>query len=486
MRHLLDDKFSNKHDIDRVEDLDEQLPEYEIIDKNDIIETLNVENLQQNYDLPIKLLNIKAKKIIATSYHSALLTESGEVYHWGLLANIVNEAPNKIKILKKNGETTEELKIIDIGLGGNFLVILGEDNQLYTMGRGMYGVLGHGVGDENKDHLEGPLLMKSKVLDKNMKIKSIACGYEHCLVATDRGLYGWGRNDKGQLGVGQGVKGDESEDEIQYFTQPKLVVAPKDVEFGDLKKVCSGSTHSMALTKNGRLYSWGNGYFGALGHSDNLNQLAPKLVNTINSEIMDIACGGDHSLALTRDGELYGFGWNGMGQLGIGGNDTQSNQLDPKLVDLQSILVDDKIKSIHAGDYATSFFITTNGDVYSFGMGEQGCLGNGKADNLFNPTKIQSLSNVKSISAGFKHTLSLNENDEIFVFGDNTFGQLGSKNNNIVEEEENDVEVQQQLEEQSGGPMISEYSSTNHPAAGKEEQDAIFEFLKKKKKKLLG
>lgn len=99
-----------------------------------------------------------------------------------------------------------------------------------------------------------------------------------------------------------------------------------------IKKVAvhSGGKHSLALTLDGKVFSWGEGEDGKLGHGNRLSLDRPKLIESLKSKrIRDIACGSSHSAAISSSGELYTWGSGEYGRLGHGDNIAQ---LRPRLV----------------------------------------------------------------------------------------------------------------------------------------------------------
>ncbi|KAF2073306.1 hypothetical protein CYY_005383 [Polysphondylium violaceum] len=391
-------------------------------------ELLEAEIAAQEQPLPTQLLNITAKDIYANSYHSAYITEKGQLYHWGLLANSVTETPEIITI---DGKEIEK-----VSLGGHFLLIKTRDGLLYSMGRGTYGVLGLGQdGQEVEKDYDLPQLIQY-FIDNDIKINDISSGFEHSIVSTEKGIYSFGRTNKGQLGVGRSnsYSQEDNNNDIEFISTPQRI-DNKVFESNNIVKICSGSDHNLVLTKDNKIYSWGNGYYGSLGHGDNKHLDTPKEIEYFNinkKQIRDIACGGYHSLALTEDGELYSWGWAELGQLGLGSNVT-GNQLVPTRIQNTGLLVDsteiEKITSIQAGAYATSFYLTDKGSLYSFGWGEGGSLGLGDGRNQFTPVIVAIPSEAVSVAAGFKHTIVKDIDGTIFVFGDDTYSQTGSKQN---------------------------------------------------------
>lgn len=106
-----------------------------------------------------------------------------------------------------------------------------------------------------------------------------------------------------------------------------------------IKKVAvhSGGKHAMALTLDGKVFSWGEGEDGKLGHDNRLSLDRPKMIEALKSKrIRDIACGSSHSAAISSTGELFTWGLGEYGRLGHGDNATQ---LRPKLVFISYVVV---------------------------------------------------------------------------------------------------------------------------------------------------
>jgi alpha-tubulin suppressor-like RCC1 family protein len=148
-------------------------------------------------------------------------------------------------------------------------------------------------------------------------------------------LFTWGLNNYGQLGLGDRDNRDE----------PQLVV--DDVFLGKkLKQLDGGEHHSLALSENGDVYSFGRGNYGQLGHASEENCLIPKLVDTLSGRhVVKIACGDHHSLALTDSNELYTWGYGEMLQLG---NGKEADETVPYHVESSSF-GHSKLLEIHGG-----------------------------------------------------------------------------------------------------------------------------------------
>ncbi len=93
---------------------------------------------------------------------------------------------------------------------------------------------------------------------------------------------------------------------------------PQKLNLRNIKKIICGEYHTMALDNSGEVYAWGHNYWGQLGLGNNTNYDLPQKLNLVN--IKKIICGGSHTMALDNSGEVYAWGSNISGQLGLGNN----------------------------------------------------------------------------------------------------------------------------------------------------------------------
>ena len=149
--------------------------------------------------------------------------------------------------------------------------------------------------------------------------------------------------------------------------------------------VTAGKYHNLAITADGALWSWGDGDFGRLGHGDDQDQLLlPKRVEALAGQrVVAVSAGGVHSLALAADGSVWSWGCGDLGKLGHG--DTQL-QLLPKKVEA---FAGQRVVATSAGA-TNSIAITADGAVFTWGNGEDACLGHGEdLSNQLLPKKIE-------------------------------------------------------------------------------------------------
>lgn len=137
----------------------------------------------------------------------------------------------------------------------------------------------------------------------------MSCGEDHTafIVEPSGQVYSMGNNSDGKLGVGQ--------PHLKNSNVPCLVE-----NLAGIVKVACGGSHTLAVHENGQVFSWGQGYNGALGLNDLANQDHPRMVTVpIQAQrVVDVAAGNRHSLFLTDSFKVYACGEAKQGQLGLG------------------------------------------------------------------------------------------------------------------------------------------------------------------------
>mmetsp|Transcript_10477 Transcript_10477/g.12019 ORF Transcript_10477/g.12019 Transcript_10477/m.12019 type:complete len:274 (+) Transcript_10477:70-891(+) len=183
------------------------------------------------------------------------------------------------------------------------------------------------------------------------------------------------------------------------------------------KVLALGLGHSLALL-DGKVFSFGTGSHGALGHGNKLDQEFPKQIERLkNLTVKSVSAGGYHSVVLTEDGRLYTFGEGGFGRLGHG---DEAGQDRPKLV---KSLVQETICAVTAGcNHCVA--VNEKGQAYFFGKDvNEKTL----SKSWLKPTLIKSLSRsrVVAVAAGMAHSLLLTDRFEVLSFGMGRWGRLG-------------------------------------------------------------
>lgn len=144
------------------------------------------------------------------------------------------------------------------------------------------------------------------------KVKQVACGDYHTLCLLESGaVYTWGGTLHKKLGAREGGKD---------FRSPAQVVG---LEGARVAKVACGDFHSVALTEDGKIFSWGGGGTsfnkGQCGHGHTKDVESPEMIESLDNKTMvDVVCGGYHTLALSDANELYAWGSGLYGECGFG------------------------------------------------------------------------------------------------------------------------------------------------------------------------
>ena len=304
---------------------------------------------------------------------------------------------------------------------------------LYSLGDNTYGQLGYKTSNKT------PKLISSL---SSKKIISFSSGKAHNLALTNKGqIYCWGANVCGQLGI---------EIKKEGFPNPFILKSLNQIR---IKTISCGNGHSLALTYNGDVYSWGADGCGQLGHDEKYSLKFdneqepyldyPKLIENFKEiKIIDINCGSFHNSAIDNCGNVYMWGAGDKGQLGI--RDYHNLKLDrggfkyqptPKMLNnLKNNNI--YITKVVCGDFHT-IFLSTLGEVYSCGEVIYGQLGLGYLNLhfLYEPKKIEGVlknKNISFIASGSNHVVVIDNEGFCYGWGDNSLGQLGNVNKGDV------------------------------------------------------
>ena len=305
---------------------------------------------------------------------------------------------------------------------------------LLTFGYNNYGQLGTPTnnGANTANPTPSPVVLPGQI----GTVAQMAAGGQHSLFVTSSGqLYASGYNFYGQLGVAAGVgTGNPT-------PTPTLVTLPGQV--GTVAHVAAGTSHSLAVTSSGQLYTFGNNYYGQLGNATNTTTTnpnpTPALVGLpgLVGAVTQIATGGNHSLAATSSGQLYGFGHNQFGQLGtVTNNGTSMPNPTPALVSLPA--QGGTIADMAVGEYF-SLVLTSSGQLYAFGTnysGQHGTTTNIASPNA-NPTPTLvtmpgQIGSITRVAVGQDHSLVVTSSGQLYAFGSNYYGQLGNATNSGI------------------------------------------------------
>ncbi|CAI8600625.1 unnamed protein product [Vicia faba] len=338
----------------------------------------------------------------------------GEVFIWGEV--FADGVPSKTDVLTpKLLESHVILDVRNIASGASHLAILNKKGEVFTWGEESGGRLGHGIGKGfGKPHLVENL--------EDVTLDIVACGEFHtCAVSKSDDFFTWGdgTHNAGLLGHGN---------EASHWI-------PKSVDgFLDGLQVVSvacGTWHSALATSNGKLFTFGDGTFGVLGHGDQESVSYPKEVQLLGGlRTIKVACGVWHTAAIVEvvfqsgsnvsSWKLFTWGDGDKHCLGHGNKETY---LQPKRV---SPLIEYNFQQIACG-HTMTVALTTSGHVFTMGSTENGQLGNpnsaGKVPTLVQDKLLGEF--VEEISCGAHHVAVLTSRREVYTWGKGSNGRLG-------------------------------------------------------------
>ncbi len=224
--------------------------------------------------------------------------------------------------------------------------------------------------------------------------------------AAPTGVLAWGENVRGELGDGATERSD-------------VPVAVSGLS--GVTAVSAGADFSLALLGDGTVTAWGENGFGQLGNATTgVDSDLPVAVNGLG-EVTQVAAGGNHALALLRDGTVMAWGYNAFGQLGDGKTGYEGSSHVPVPVSGLG-----EVTAVAAG-YNDSFALLRNGAVEAWGYNASGELGTGStAEANPTPAPVSGLSEVTAIAAGLGGVATaLLRNGTVRDWGYGQFGELG-------------------------------------------------------------
>jgi len=308
-----------------------------------------------------------------------------------------------LNVLREIGPPTpvpsmQERRIVSVATSDEHCFALSADGEVFSWGRGSYGGLGHG---DDADRI-----VPSRI-ESLRRIERIVAGARWTSAAVDEDgrLFTWGRawvNPKVTSGLGY-----ELDAETEYQATPKRVDALSQER---VVGVALGDGFTLAVTDAGAVFSFGYSLHGVLGHDSCENEVLPRRIEDLaetGRRFVAVAAGICHALALTEEGELYGWGYeyaNGHGGEGR----------TPQRV---TALIGQRVKLVHGGD-GCSCVVTEKGELFTWGSSSAaGTLGHEGPEGT--PTRVAGLSRVEvvAVTINWTHMLAADADGVVWAFG---------------------------------------------------------------------
>jgi alpha-tubulin suppressor-like RCC1 family protein len=271
------------------------------------------------------------------------------------------------------------------------------------------------------------LVLKAKAFDGSAESQparadflitgAVAAGDNFSLALTADGeILAWGKNDRGQLGDGSTTQ----------RLSPVSVTDGQGGHLDDVTAVSAGYQFGLALRSDGKVWAWGRNEHKQLGQGTSAITQSPTPLEVVGiSDVVAIAAGSWHALAVTQDGSVYAWGRNGDGQLGDGS--AGASEGTPDLV--QGSPTWAGVRAVAAGS-RHSFALLMDGTVRGWGANDVGQLGSGATSNdVLSPVPVAELDGVVELTSGERHAQALRTHGEplgsAWAWGTSFRGQIG-------------------------------------------------------------
>ncbi|MBE36334.1 MAG: hypothetical protein CMI16_12400 [Opitutaceae bacterium] len=331
------------------------------------------------------------RQVAAGYNHTGIVTEAGDLFMCGAGEN------GRLGLGDKDNRTTPTLvaraefdgeAVLMVACGERHTAVLTEGGVVYTFGEGDYGQLGH--GDEEDQLAPRRVSATWFRLDESVegpgeRIVMVATGFQHTVALSEAGhVFTWGLNSNGQLG----------HDDLDDYILPNPVEG-RWFEGQTVVFVAAGGDHTVAVTAAGRLYTWGSGGYGQLGHGDTRDRLVPTLAGGPTGpafqghegeQVVMAACGLVHTLVVTQDGGLWACGDGRYGQHGL--EDMTSRYEFERVGGSTGAAFDGaKVVAGAAGNFHSAV-VTEDGALWTWGKNRFGQLSHGDREYRLVPSKV--------------------------------------------------------------------------------------------------
>lgn len=348
---------------------------------------------------------------------------------------ILNGCTEEKSIIINNDKTSindcQTSKFISVCSGDEHNLILREDGTVFGFGDNRFGQIG-----------DGSRKIKYRPVQVNglENIVDINAGVYHSLaLKKDGSVWSWGSNAMGQLGNGTKVDSD-----IPVMVQGLT----------DIVQIDANGYSSLALKEDGTVWAWGDNSYMQLG-SNSIDSTIPQKIKGIEN-VISIGCGGSNNTIVKSDGSVWAWGWNKYVNLCVGSDEkiVKSPKQVIGITDINTISASTKgiialsnnafvwewghvekpiqikdlkkVKEIYQAGFH-SLAIKEDGTLWGWGSNTDGQIGNGSQDNKYYVpvTQVSNISNIIEVSGGIYHSVAIDENGNVWTWGNNRNGQLG-------------------------------------------------------------
>ncbi len=293
-------------------------------------------------------------------------------------------------------------------------VAVGQHHALACYADGTVWAWGDNSRGQLGDGTNNGRYQRGEVETLNGVISVSSFGDTSIALRADGTVWAWGANDEGQLGHG----------DFEDSNTPVEVMRDSQTPMTNIVAIASGYSHNLALKSDGTVWAWGADWGFQLANDSEID--SPYALQVLMPDgspltnVAAIACGDAHSLVLRADGTAWAWGYNDEGEiLGTGETDWRSSVPAP-VVGLSDVL------GLAAGE-THSLVVKRDGTVWSWGQNQSGQRGNSLTNTgRATPAAVSGLEHVIRIAAGRNHSLALKSDGTVWSWGENSDLQLST------------------------------------------------------------
>lgn len=291
-------------------------------------------------------------------------------------------------------EKPQETRVLQVSCGRAHSLVMTDNEGVFSLGNNAYGQCGRNIVDSEIysgshiiHHIEG---LDSKVVE-------VACGQDHSLFRTDKGeVYSCGWGVDGQTGLGHN----------SAVSKPTRLMG--DIAGENIVQVATYGDFCLALSKDGGVFGWGNSEYLQLSTVTEATQVnVPKQLPFKGlGRVKSVACGGTHAAVLNSDGNVFVWGY---GILGKGCNLSESRlpeMIPPTLFGCTEFTPQVRVDRIGCGLHHFAA-ITNRGELFVWGKNLRGCLGIGRTDDQYFPWRVTVPGEVVDVACGVDHMVAI-------------------------------------------------------------------------------
>ncbi|CAH1103130.1 unnamed protein product [Psylliodes chrysocephalus] len=286
-------------------------------------------------------------------------------------------------------------KVTKLAAGRAHILVL-TDEGLFTLGNNAYGQCGRKV-IPNENYSKSNYINHIENID-DKKIVDVMCGQDHSLILTEDGsVYSCGWGADGQTGL-------EHFNNCSEFTKVN-----GDIQNEKIIKLSSRSDFVLALNDKGQVFGWGNTEYGQMTLPGGDQQVAsPHYIKMLSNlgRIKCIATAGAFCLVLNDNGQVFSWGYGLLGTGPVAELSRKPIHIPDTLFGKNDYQSDSTVIDITCGLYHSAA-ITNHGDLFIWGRNKNGCLGLGRPEDQFFPLKVAIGGYVEQVICGIDHSIAI-------------------------------------------------------------------------------